>query len=355
MRARRSVLVGDHRQLPPLFQEGADAQTFSDEVDEAEADGSDTRTALTRHNLRRFERMVTASLFKSHFEGADNAIRARLEIQFRMHPQIMSMVNHFYEQRLKCGLANPDVQRAHRLTLTDRDDRPVVEAGDHVLWVDTSRDLEDRPHREDVDDNGKGTRSNRLEAELIAHTLDQLDKQCAMTGYSPTRRRQVGVVSFYQRQCRLIRDAIRAVRPSGRFDCLDVEVNTVIRYQGKEKPIILVSLVRNDGLGAKGDGVPRRRSSRANVARYEFINVAFSRAQELLIVFGARSMYESYEVTLPLMDREGQTTRTVYKDILDQLDGSARLIPASRLMRKTAGELRRPLAPWVSPRRGGTR
>ena len=354
MRARRSVLVGDHRQLPPLFQEGADAQTFSDVVDEAEDDGSDTRTALTRHNLRRFERMVTASLFKSHFEGADNAIRARLEVQFRMHPQIMSMVNHFYEQRLKCGLADPDVLRAHRLTLTDRDDRPVVEAGDHVLWVDTSRDLEDRPHREDVDDQGRDTRSNQLEAELIAHTLAQIDKQCAMTGYSPQRRRQVGVVSFYQRQCRLIRDAIRAVRPSGRFDCLDVEVNTVIRYQGKEKSIILVSLVRNDGLGARGGGgVPRRRSSRANVARYEFINVAFSRAQELLIVFGARSMYESYEVSLPLMDREGQTTRTVYKDILDQLDGNARLIPASRLMRKTAGDLHQRLTPRGSPRRGG--
>ena len=142
-------------------------------------------------------------------------------------------------------------------------------------------------------------------------------------------------MSFYARQCRLIREAIRAVKPSGRFDCLDVEVNTVIRYQGKEKPIILVSLVRNDGVDSKsGGGTARRRSSRANVARYEFINVAFSRAQELLIVFGARSMYESYEVTLPYMDREGSSTRMVYKDILNQLDRDARLIPASRLMRK---------------------
>jgi superfamily I DNA and/or RNA helicase len=51
--------------------------------------------------------MVTASLFKSHFEAADDSIRERLEIQFRMHPQIMSMINHFYENRLSCGLKDP--------------------------------------------------------------------------------------------------------------------------------------------------------------------------------------------------------------------------------------------------------
>ncbi|SMF53727.1 AAA domain-containing protein [Pseudogulbenkiania subflava DSM 22618] len=365
MRARRSILVGDHRQLPPLFQEGADAQTFSDVIEEAEQDEQESRTALTRHNLHRFEKMVTASLFKSHFEAADDAIRARLEVQFRMHPQIMSMVNHFYERRLTCGLEFPHYDRNHGMVLVDADGKPIVKPaldgagnriqknistpsseipreekekvvheGDHVLWVDTSRNLEEQIHKEDMDAAGKPARSNRLEAQLIAHTLLQLDKQSTFLGYSSQKRRQVGVVSFYARQCRLIREAIRAVKPSGRFDCLDVEVNTVIRYQGKEKPIILVSLVRNDGIDTKNQGgMARRRSSRANVARYEFINVAFSRAQELLIVFGARSMYESYEVALPHMDREGTTTRMVYKDILDQLDRDARLIPASRLMR----------------------
>lgn len=334
MRARRAVLVGDHRQLPPLFQEGTEAQTFSDVVDEAEDDEEENRTSLTRHNLQRFEKMVTASLFKSHFESADESIRERLEIQFRMHPQIMSMINHFYENRLSCGLQNPDEQRAHGLILLDKDGHSVVSADDHVLWVDTSRNLKDQIHKEDADANGRPMRSNRLEADLIAHTLLQLEKQCAAAGYSPKNRRRIGVVSFYARQCRLIRDAIRKVKPSGRFDCLDVEINTVIRYQGKEKPIILVSLVRNDGFDpSRSATAVRKRSSKANVARYEFINVAFSRAQELLIVFGARSMYESYNVSLPHMDREGHSTRMVYKDILGQLDREARLIPASRLMK----------------------
>jgi superfamily I DNA and/or RNA helicase len=175
-------------------------------------------------------------------------------------------------------------------------------------------------------------RTNRLEADLIAHTLNQLDQESRRAGYTHQNRRKVGVVSFYARQCSLIRESIRRYRPNGKFDCLDLEINTVIKYQGKEKAIILVSLVRNDGASVDRNGQPRRRSSKANVARYEFINVAFSRAQELLIVFGARSMYESYEVTLPNMDSEGQKTRMVYKDILDELDRNARLKPASMVM-----------------------
>lgn len=351
MRARRAVLVGDHRQLPPLFQEGDEARSFMDEVEENEAANAEengagnvaeAQTLLTRDNLRRFEKMVTASLFKSHFEMADDSNRARLNVQFRMHPQIMAMVNHFYEGQLECGLLRPDddpdpkLRRVHGLTLKNVDGgSALLTPGDHALWVDTTYNLHNQIHREDMDGN-QPRRTNKLEAELIAETLEQIERQSAAQGYSRTSKRKVGVVSFYANQCREIRAAIRRRRPkesNGRFDCLDVEVNTVIRYQGKEKSIVLVSMVRHDGYDPLRSGnQPRRRSSKANVARFEFINVAFSRAQELLIVFGAKSMYASYEVDLPRMDSAGSVKRTVYKDILDQLNRDARLVPARQLM-----------------------
>lgn len=350
MRARRAVLVGDHRQLPPLFQEGDEARSFMDEVEENEANTEESgtgnvaevQTLLTRDNLRRFEKMVTASLFKSHFEMTDDANRARLNVQFRMHPQIMAMVNHFYEGQLECGLLRPDddpnpkLRRVHGLTLKNIEGgSDLLTPGDHALWVDTTYNLKNQIHREDMDGN-QPRRTNKLEAELIAETLEQIELQSAAQGYSRTNKRKVGVVSFYANQCREIRAAIRRRRPkesNGRFDCLDVEVNTVIRYQGKEKSIVLVSMVRHDGYDPLRSGSqPRRRSSKANVARFEFINVAFSRAQELLIVFGAKSMYASYEVDLPRMDSAGSVKRTVYKDILDQLERDARLVPARLLM-----------------------
>ena len=344
MRARRAVLVGDHRQLPPLFQEGDEARSFLDEAEDNNEPGNLEKNAplLTQDNVRRFEKMVTASLFKSHFENADDAIRARLNIQFRMHPQIMAMVNHFYEGQLECGLNDPDddpdpkFRRVHGLTLDSvRGGSPVLTPADHALWIDTTYNLDNEIHREDMDGN-QPLRTNRLEAELIAETLEQIEQQSSEQGYSRFKKRKIGVVSFYANQCREIRAAIRRRRPKdskGRFDCLDVEVNTVIRYQGKEKSVVLVSMVRHDGHDPLRSGKQhRRRSSRANVARFEFINVAFSRAQDLLIVFGAKSMYASYEVTLPRMDSAGSVKRTVYKDILDQLERDARLVPARQLM-----------------------
>lgn len=351
MRARRAVLVGDHRQLPPLFQEGDEARSFIDEVQENEAANaeensagqlSEAPTLLTRDNIRRFEKMVTASLFKSHFEMADDAIRARLSVQFRMHPQIMAMVNHFYEGQLECGLLRPDddpdpkLRRVHGLTLKSVDGgSPLLTPEDHALWVDTTYNLNNQIHREDMDGN-QPRRTNRLEAELIAETLEQIERQSAAQGYSKSNKCKVGVVSFYANQCREIHAAIRRRRPkesNGRFDCLDVEVKTVIRYQGMEKSIVLVSMVRHDGYDPLRSGnQPRRRSSKANVARFEFINVAFSRAQALLIVFGAKSMYASYEVDLPRMDSAGSVKRAVYKDILDQLERDARLVQARQLM-----------------------
>lgn len=334
MRARRAVLVGDHRQLPPLFQESMDAITVQDVADEAQqADPAGaTATALSKENLERFERMVTASLFKEHFEAANESIRGRLNVQFRMHPQIMSLVNRFYEGSLSCGLAQPDKDRAHPFVVPDVSGNPMLTAEDHVLWIDTSRGLDGQVCSEDLDHQGRPRRTNQLEARLIAHLVQQLDRQAVGAGHSPQHRMSVGVVSFYAAQLRMIRTELERVKPKGGWLALEVDVNTVIRYQGREKDVVLVSLVRNDGRIDAPGGPQRRRSSRANVARYEFINVALSRARNLLIVLGARSMFESYEVDLPNMDQPGRTKRPVYREIFHQLEREARLFESRKVM-----------------------
>lgn len=314
MRARRAILVGDHRQLPPVFQESQDAQAFTDKVEEAEEEG-ENENLLTKENLHRFEKMVTASLFKEHFENADTSIKERLTTQYRMHPQIMSFVNHFYEGQLLCG--NPSKDRSHNISLQSANNS-LLAPKDHVLWIDTSNDLKGKPFNESED------RTNRMEAKLIAQTLVDINRQCEQQGFNKSNKQVVGVVSFYAAQCRVIRDEIKKLNKGKmQFDAIHVEINTVIRYQGKEKPIILMSLVRNDG-GPKD----KRRSAKANVARFEFINVAMSRAQNLLIIFGARNMLELRDVWLPNMDKPGKQKKQVYRQIFAQLDRDARIFDA---------------------------
>jgi len=326
MRSRRAVLVGDHRQLPPLFQESMDAVTFADAAEDAAEGGRNEAAELTEDNLKRYERMVTASLFKEHFEQAPDGIRGRLSVQFRMHPQIMQLVNHFYEGTLSCGLDEPDTVRSHGLTIPDAAGRKLIGPDDHVLWIDTSRDLLGQPCTEDLDPQGRPLRTNELEVRLTVQLLERLEAQALATRGPGAKRLTVGVVSFYAGQLRRLRQAIRTAQPPGGWRALDVDSNTVIRYQGKEKDVVLVSLVRNDG------GARRHRSSRSNVARYEFINVAMSRARCLLMVLGARSMFEGFEVPLPRVDGPGVVRRPVYRDMLRRLELDGRLVEARQVM-----------------------
>ena len=65
-----------------------------------------------------------------------------------------------------------------------------------------------------------------------------------------------------------------------RFPALDLRLGTVDRFQGMERAVIIVSTVRNNERGDIGFArAPER------------INVAFSRAQELLVVVGCLEMF----------------------------------------------------------------
>ena len=307
MRAKKAILVGDHRQLPPIFNE-ADGLTFEDEVEqnEAQENKQDSDTDLTEDNLRKFEKMVTASLFKELFEKAPESLRERLNIQFRMHPDIMKMINYFYEEQLTCG--NPEAERPHGIEF-----KGLLSKKDHVLWIDTTDD--EKGKRFSINDGQSNI--NVLEARMIAKTLVDMNRQLETLGYGKDNKMKVGVVSFYQPQCRVIRDEIRKINKDKlSFSAIDVEINTVIRYQGKEKPIILLSLVKNNG----GDRTQKFRAGRANIARFEFINVAMSRAQNLLLIFGARNMLENREVKLPRMDKAGYDKKMVYKNMFKYLE-----------------------------------
>ncbi len=326
MRAPRAILVGDHRQLPPIFNE-SDGVSLSEHVEQSVDDygfdhdarqaAQDTTSpaALTQQNLERYQDMVTASLFKELFEKCPDTLRQRLNIQFRMHPAIMQLINRFYDDALICG--NPEQPREHGLSFTTPSGTRLMSEKDHVLWVDTT--LNEKGASFQI---SKERNVNEVEARLIARTLVDIDRQCSLKGYSRDNRLKVGVVSFYQPQCRVIRSEISKLlgRNNNLFSCIDVEINTVIRYQGKEKPVIILSLVKNNG----GPMDQKFGSGRANIARFEFINVAMSRAQNLLMVFGARNMLQNRSVRLPRMDSTGYDDRMVYKNMFDYLEFTAK-------------------------------
>jgi len=283
--APKTILVGDHRQLPPTFEFASFGSSDKSPTEDEDQDALEREAEL----LRKYERLTTASLFRDGFAEIDAGAKAALQTQYRMHPQIMALVNRFYDGRLESGLIDPDglddsagwSWRMHCLSLNSRTGGQYLVPHLHALWIDSSDDEAGRPAYEDSDGTGIG---NKLEARLVAQMVEDILAGCKRE----QRKKTIAVATFYNRQKLLIRKALQEKlgRP---FKDLQIDVETVDRFQGKEADIVIVSMVRNRS---------QRLGSNSNPAKFERINVAFSRARDLLIVVGARKTFERFDVAI---------------------------------------------------------
>ena len=116
----------------------------------------------------------------------------------------------------------------------------------------------------------------------------------------------LAIITFYGAQVQLIRRRLSRLNPSDtRY--LSLKAATVDDFQGAEKEIVLLSMVRSK---------PGRIGNFAR--RFERINVGMSRARKLLIILGAVDTFTKVEVPLPTAD--GKTiNRPCYANILDSI------------------------------------
>lgn len=249
LKGAKIILVGDSRQLPPMVG----PQSLIDLAEELNVDQEDVE------HLKR-------SLFKELFESCPDELEMMLTDQYRMHPQIMDAINQFYDEKLNCRIADPDLERAHRMDT-------VFAPENHIVWVPTP--LSDRYAESRV-----GTSfCNNAEVDLIEGIVQQLDRAWAAVENNGMRK-EVGVITFYAAQAHALRQRLVERPPEKSFENLRLRVGTVDRFQGMERPIVIVSLVRNNPRGDIGFArAPER------------VNVGFSRAQELLIIVGSQELF----------------------------------------------------------------
>lgn len=256
----RILLVGDHKQLPPLYSEehkNALARRLGiskrgEELDQAL--GSD------------FERV-----FQSEY-GKQTC--ATLKTQYRMAPAIGSLVSAcFYGNVLENGKTDDDVPDIYF--------RLPEKLQSCVTWLDTAS-LQNAYHEQ-----GKsGSLSNRAEADVIIGVLQDLAgdetfmKSETVQKCLQTNTQAIGVICMYGEQKKLIRKKFNERSWDDNFRRL-VKIDSVDSYQGKENRVIILSLARHDKTYSTGFlHLPNR------------INVALSRAMDKLVIVGAKTVWE---------------------------------------------------------------
>lgn len=247
LKGKKLVMVGDHRQLPPML----DTSTLEE-------------VAKTIGNTREELQFLEESLFKSQFESADESIKQMLTTQYRMHPFIMGAINQFYDGKLESGILEPDTKRAHHLA------GEIIQESQHILWVKT-------PIENQFLEQRNGTSYfNIPEIDAIERLCQQFENIWADKVANGEPKKEIAVITFYGAQLRKIDERLQ----SELFPSLEIRTGTVDRFQGMERPVVIVSMVRNNNKGDVGFA-----------KKPERVNVAFSRAQELLIIVGCHNLF----------------------------------------------------------------
>jgi uncharacterized protein (UPF0147 family) len=273
LKGKKLVMVGDHRQLPPML----DTSTVEE-------------VAKTMGNTREELQFLEESLFKSQFETADKSIKKMLNTQYRMHPMIMGAINQFYHGKLECGILEPDTKRAHNLA------GKVIQPYHHLCWVKMPRENEFQEER-------SGTSFlNTKEIDVIESICQQFEQVWMNKVANGEPKKEIAVITFYGAQLRKIDERLQ----SELFPSLQIRTGTVDRFQGMERPVVIVSMVRNNQQGDVGF---------AN--KPERVNVAFSRAQELLVIVGCHDLFTAKPGTVGNMYSEVANTVNYHGGFID--------------------------------------
>lgn len=298
---KQIILVGDHRQLPPTFKISRDELPIA-EIDTEEAD----------RLIERYEQLVTTSYFQEMFEEAHLSLKESLTIQYRMHPSIMKAINQFYpDNPLSCGITNPEVARKNYFVIRAMN-QILTNHECNITWVDTSNKLVRGEIRENLEKRESGrfrSRYNLFEVQVIERILLQLNKQVFEEAEGGGNLQEVGIITFYAGQLRKIRDMVDRLRSGKRINHLNTRIGTVDRFQGMERPIIIVSLVSSPGTG----------NPTPFVREFRRLNVAFSRAQKLLVIVGSKQTFHNVRVRIR-RDNGSYVVSRAYANIISECE-----------------------------------
>ena len=262
------TLIGDHKQLPAVVTQGED---------ESVARGEKLPN-IGLKNLRNslFERLYKRSITEGWHWAYDV-----LSHQGRMHRDIMDFPSkHFYEQKLRIlpdGMNHFQVQNMVFapliLGLKDTNFEKIIKER-RVIFINTETDKRKNLNK-----------TNENEAQMIGELVHLFSKIYSENG-EVMHPLSIGVITPYRAQIAQIQSVLRVKN----INIDAITIDTVERYQGGARDVILISLCTNDTsqlsslISLSEEGVDRK------------LNVALTRARKHLVVVGNVEILRGSEI-----------------------------------------------------------
>ena len=236
------ILIGDHKQLPAVALQSKESSEVFDE-------------GLRNIGLYNLKDSLFERLYRTHLSEEDSPALDMLCRQGRMHPGVASFPNQaFYAGKLQpVGLSH---QQEYIPT--------------PVLFIPSHRDT-----------SSLSGKTNLFEARIVADWAEQIWKESPETFDA---HRTLGIITPYRSQIALIR---KMLQEKGIPELLDVSVDTVERYQGSERDVIIYSFCVNHRYQLKF--LPNL-TEENGVQIDRKLNVALTRARKRLVVTGVSEL-----------------------------------------------------------------
>ena len=236
-KGHKIVMAGDHFQLPPIVR-------------------SESPEAGLGKTL--FEKIIKSQ-----------SVDILLKTQYRMHQHIMNFSNsEFYKERLS---ADKSV-RNHSIDLFNKKNIPLPP----VEFLDTANlQLPEQSY------SGSKSWYNEGEAALLIQHLEGL-----LQPFTPKLDElnfSVGIISPYKGQVLHLKESIKSNKQLKKYN-IPMDVNSIDAFQGQERDIIYISLVRSNPRQQIGFLSEKRR-----------MNVAITRARKKLVIIGDSSTISKSE------------------------------------------------------------
>ena len=248
------ILIGDHKQLPAVVLQSKDESEVFDE-------------RLREIGLFNLKDSLFERLYRFHLSKEDSPMLDMLCRQGRMHPGVASFPNQaFYGGKLQ------PVGLPHQL-----ENIPVP-----ILFIPAERDT--------------GTlsgKTNQHEARIVADWAVRIWNETAETFDA---NRTLGIITPYRSQIALIR---RELQAKGIPALMDISVDTVERYQGSERDVIIYSFCVNHLYQLR---FLANLTEENGVQIDRKLNVALTRARKRMIMVGVPELLRRNDIYCRLID-----------------------------------------------------